>query len=62
MNQDPDEDWNSWSYEDTLWEYEFRNETFAKEYFQPGFSVSSGAEQFPYDTWMNDFYPIPGKH
>ncbi|CAG5110271.1 Oidioi.mRNA.OKI2018_I69.chr2.g4686.t1.cds [Oikopleura dioica] len=59
MNEDPDDDWDSWRYEDPLWEYEFRNESFVKEYFSTGmFSMES---LLPYDTFMNDFYPIPDR-
>ena len=54
----PDDDWNSWRYEDPLWEYEYRNGSFGKQYFSTDMAVM---DLFPYDTWMNDFYPIPDR-
>ena len=57
--ESPDRDWHSWTFEDTLWDYEFKNETFADlNTYMNG--KQSLVDHFPYDTDLNDFYPIPG--
>ena len=53
-------DWNFWTYEDPLWPFEFKNESHGTSNYW--FSTSDRVEDsFPYDTAINDFYPIPGK-
>ncbi|CAG5079487.1 Oidioi.mRNA.OKI2018_I69.PAR.g9264.t1.cds [Oikopleura dioica] len=46
-------DWTVSYYEDPLWEKEFRNDSH-------GEIVGSQITQLPFDTVINDFYPIPG--
>ena len=57
--ESPDKDWHSWTYEDPLWDHEFRNMTFGELKNFTNYNPFI-LDYFPYDTMMNDFYPIPG--
>ena len=47
-------DWTQMSYEDPLWKHSFKNESHAVY-------LGSTLISAPYDTIMNDFYPIPDR-
>ena len=59
--QHRDKDWSSVIYEDNSWERDFRNDSFNCDAECLNSGYYNGPDNFPFETELQDFYPLPGK-